>query len=53
MYLRNFKSTLIEAGRHMLHAAELGFYHPILKKQLMFKQDLPQDMAALLERLTP
>ena len=52
MYLRNFKQPLIEAERHMLHAAELGFYHPVLKKQLMFTQDLPEDMAAVLKKLT-
>jgi len=52
MYLRNFNEPLIEAGRHMLHAAELGFYHPVLKKQLMFTQDLPEDMATLLDRLS-
>jgi len=52
MYLRNFKGSLIEAERHMLHAAELGFYHPVLKKQLMFTQDLPEDMAAVLKRLS-
>ena len=52
MYLRNFKSPLIEAGRQMLHAAELGFYHPVLKKELMFTQDLPKDMATMLEKLS-
>jgi len=52
MYLRNFKKPLIEANRHMLHAAELGFYHPVLKKQLTFKQDLPQDMATMLQKLS-
>jgi 23S rRNA pseudouridine1911/1915/1917 synthase len=39
------------APRHALHAAELGFVHPILGETLFFESPLPQDLVALIERL--
>ena len=37
--------------RQALHAAVLGFTHPVTGEELRFEQDLPQDFAALLEQL--
>ena len=36
--------------RQALHARTLGFVHPVTRKFLSFTSDLPQDMAALLEK---
>ena len=37
--------------RQALHAKELGFIHPKSKKKLLFRSELPDDMALLLTRL--
>jgi 23S rRNA pseudouridine1911/1915/1917 synthase len=37
--------------RQALHAARLGFVHPVTGEEMEFEADLPQDMADLLERL--
>ena len=39
------------AQRQALHAAELGFRHPITGEELMFKTPLPADMERLLVKL--
>ena len=39
------------AQRQALHAAELGFRHPITGQELSFKTPLPADMARLLAKL--
>jgi 23S rRNA pseudouridine1911/1915/1917 synthase len=39
------------APRVALHAAELGFTHPITDEWMLFKMPLPADLAALLTRL--
>lgn len=36
--------------RQALHATELGFVHPITKKEMNFIQELPKDMSETLER---
>jgi 23S rRNA pseudouridine1911/1915/1917 synthase len=41
----------IEAARPMLHAASLGFRHPVNDRPLRFEDPLPDDFHALLERL--
>ncbi|WP_265570623.1 RluA family pseudouridine synthase [Sphingomicrobium nitratireducens] len=38
-------------GRQALHAARLGFTHPVTKDRLSFDSALPSDMAALVENL--
>ncbi len=48
MYLRDFPGRPIRAPRLMLHAAELGFVHPVTGKELLFKLPLPLDMQAVL-----
>jgi 23S rRNA pseudouridine1911/1915/1917 synthase len=41
------QAALDRLGRQALHAAELGFVHPVTGKRLKFLSDLPPDMAAL------
>lgn len=38
-------------GRQALHAAELGFEHPVTGEEMMFDADLPDDLAELEEAL--
>lgn len=37
-------------SRQALHAASLGFVHPVLEKEMKFEAPLPQDMRELLDR---
>ncbi|GGD99149.1 pseudouridine synthase [Tsuneonella deserti] len=37
-------------ARQALHAASLGFVHPVTGKRLVFEADLPADMAELIDR---
>jgi len=39
-------------GRQALHAATLGFEHPVTGEELMFESPLPPDLVALREALT-
>ena len=41
----------IQFGRQALHAANLGFVHPITKEKLTFSIDLPEDMQELFMKL--
>lgn len=36
--------------RQALHAKSLGFYHPMLKKQVFFDSELPADFTAVLDK---
>ena len=38
--------------RQALHAATLGFVHPMTKKKLSFESDLPEDICALIDALS-
>lgn len=38
-------------ARQALHAAELGFRHPVTDEFVQFRSDLPQDMAQLIDQL--
>ena len=61
VYIKNHKSGLKipesakniinSFPRHALHAATLGFEHPITKKYLQFSSDLPEDFANILNKL--
>lgn len=49
-----FKKPLVDrsgAPRLALHAAELGFVHPVTGAKLSFEQPLPRDLRELLDRL--
>ena len=48
--LKNLLSGL-NFARQALHAAELGFLHPILQQNLRFSADLPEDMRELIDEL--
>jgi 23S rRNA pseudouridine1911/1915/1917 synthase len=45
------RAVAAELGRHALHAAELGFCHPVSGRALDFKSPLPPDLSHLVERL--
>ena len=36
--------------RQALHAGELGFIHPVTKKEMVFQSKLPDDMSAVIEK---
>lgn len=39
-------------ARQALHAAELGFQHPLTGEMIQFRSNLPQDMAELIDQLS-
>ncbi len=43
--------TRLRFARQALHAAELGFVHPISKENLRFEAELPDDMRELIDEL--
>jgi 23S rRNA pseudouridine1911/1915/1917 synthase len=51
VYVRDHRGEVLDAPRLMLHAAELGFEHPVTGEQLRWEQPMPADMRAVLERL--
>jgi 23S rRNA pseudouridine1911/1915/1917 synthase len=51
VYVRSYRGPQIPSGRIMLHAAELGFTHPLTKEKLEFEEPMPTDMSAMLEAL--
>ena len=52
VYIRNFEGALLPAPRPMLHAAELGFVHPVRGTSMKFEAPLPEDFEATLQRLS-
>lgn len=51
VYIRDYRGTRIEAPRPMLHAAELGFRHPVSGQWLRFEQEPPEDFQRALAAL--
>jgi 23S rRNA pseudouridine1911/1915/1917 synthase len=51
VYIRDYKGERIEAPRLMLHATELGFIHPASEREMLFTDEMPEDMKAVQERL--
>jgi 23S rRNA pseudouridine1911/1915/1917 synthase len=51
VYIRDVGHPLLAAERLMLHAATLGFEHPVTKKPLTFRAEPPKDYLMVLERL--
>ncbi|MBF0464024.1 MAG: RluA family pseudouridine synthase [Nitrospirae bacterium] len=43
------KGITVAIPRQMLHAAQLGFIHPVTKKLLEFESEIPADMASVLD----
>ena len=51
VYVRRWAGALIPAPRQMLHAAELGFAHPLDDREMLFETPPPRDFEETLERL--
>lgn len=51
VYSKNYRGTLLEAPRLMLHAQELELEHPQTGERLHFEQPMPRDMLAVLTTL--
>lgn len=47
------REALEKLGRQALHAADLGFEHPVTGKSLAFHSELPEDLDALVQALRP
>lgn len=50
LYAKQFKCGY-RAHRHLLHALEISFPHPVSKKQVTFKAPLPDDFLEALKKL--
>lgn len=46
-------AAIVALGRQALHAAELGFEHPVTKAEMFFQADLPDDLQTLADALEP
>jgi 23S rRNA pseudouridine1911/1915/1917 synthase len=51
VYIRRYEGPIIAAPRPMLHAAELGFTHPVKQTPMRFDSAPPADFNAMLEQL--
>ena len=51
VYIRDFAGPVITAPRLMLHAATLGFEHPITGERVELSSALPDDFTAVVTRL--
>lgn len=47
VYVRGYDRPLIPAPRVMLHAAELGFEHPVSGREMRWTSELPADMTEM------
>jgi 23S rRNA pseudouridine1911/1915/1917 synthase len=52
VYIRDYKGTLINSPRLLLHAATLGFEHPITGERVELESPLPPDFTAHVDRLS-
>jgi 23S rRNA pseudouridine1911/1915/1917 synthase len=51
VYIRNYKGTILEAPRLMLHATELGFEHPTTARRVRFEDPPPEDFRKVVAEL--
>ncbi len=51
VYIRDWSGPLVAAPRLMLHAAELGFVHPVTQREMHFASRPPADFEAVVARL--
>ncbi len=51
VYTRDYRGTLITSPRLLLHAATLGFEHPITGERVSLSAELPPDFTAVVDRL--
>jgi 23S rRNA pseudouridine1911/1915/1917 synthase len=52
VYIRDYKGPLIASPRLLLHAATLGFEHPITGERIELESPLPPDFTAQVDRLS-
>lgn len=50
LYNRDFKGTLLDAPRTMLHAAQLSFTHPAFRNTRRFEVPMPTEFSTFVER---
>ena len=53
VYIRDFAGPILTSPRLMLHAATLGFEHPVTGARVALSSPLPADFIAVVDRLTP
>lgn len=51
VYIRDYRGPILTSGRMLLHAATLGFEHPITGARVSLSSDLPPDFTAVVDRL--
>ncbi len=51
VYIRDYPGVLIDSPRLLLHAATLGFTHPITNEPISLRAPLPPDFTAVVDRL--
>jgi 23S rRNA pseudouridine1911/1915/1917 synthase len=51
VYIRDYRGTPIESPRLLLHAATLGFVHPITGETIELRSEPPPDFTAVVDRL--
>ena len=51
VYIRNYRGTPIESPRLLLHAATLGFIHPVTNERVSLSSPLPPDFTSVVDRL--
>ena len=53
VYLRDYAGPILTSSRLLLHAATLGFDHPVTGARVALASPLPADFVAVVDRLTP
>lgn len=51
VYIRDYRGPILTSGRMLLHAATLGFEHPITGARVSLSSELPPDFTAVVDRL--
>jgi 23S rRNA pseudouridine1911/1915/1917 synthase len=52
VYIRDYRGPLIESPRLLLHAATLGFVHPVTGERVSLSSPLPGDFASMVATLS-
>jgi 23S rRNA pseudouridine1911/1915/1917 synthase len=52
VYIRDYNGPWIDSPRLLLHAATLGFVHPVTNEQVSLTSPLPSDFTSVVESLT-
>lgn len=56
VYIKDYEAAgqrVLTCGRLLLHAATLGFIHPVTEQQVSLRSELPPDFSTALDRLRP